>query len=610
MRIGSIRPEYEFDDEDSIDLACFHLHEAGCVCSVDPCVFVDLQGLCRGVVARTSTSSQPLPETIVSQQGYVPPQPFRYDGFSHGGDVGSSQVPVFSTHCTDTASIGEETPSERRERKKWTLTKDVVLISAWLNTNKDPVVGNEQRAGAFWKRIAAYFAASPKVQGGEKRESIQSSSKLDGSCKKRKCDDGAQSSSSHATTNDGEQRPPGVKASKRGSGKRTNEDLKDLSEIKSLWAIKEKDLEVKERLSKMGLLETLIAKKEPLSEFEEALKTNLISEMRLSVVLIVALYQAATLTEGFNVKSVSMASSSHNDSDNFDQAFDQYFDERFDQTYENLVVPYSGQQEERPERKKRVYIERNYETCHIRLWNDYFSDTPMYPENLFRRRFRMNRRLFMHIVDRLSNEVHSFRQKKDAIRVLAYGTAADTVDEYLRLGETTTRACVEKFVEGIINLFGDEYLRRPTPADLQRLLDIIPQGLKAVLFAQRQEAVRKDVERAFGVLQARFAIVKNPSLFLDKVKIENIMRACIILHNMIVEDERDGYTQFNVSEFQQGEEAGSSYVDLMYFTDMPSNIVNMMGVRTQIRDKQMHQRLKADLVEHIWRKFGRDEDNN
>ncbi|KAF2603331.1 hypothetical protein F2Q70_00027754 [Brassica cretica] len=28
MRIGSIRPEYEFDDEDSIDLACFHLHEA------------------------------------------------------------------------------------------------------------------------------------------------------------------------------------------------------------------------------------------------------------------------------------------------------------------------------------------------------------------------------------------------------------------------------------------------------------------------------------------------------------------------------------------------------------------------------------------------------
>ena len=67
----------------------------------------------------------------------------------------------------------------------------------------------------------------------------------------------------------------------------------------------------------------------------------------------------------------------------------------------------------------------------------------------------------------------------------------------------------------------------------------MPQGPKAVLFAQQQEAVRKDVERAFGVLQARFAIVKNPSLFWDKVKIGKIMRACVILYNMIVEDERD-----------------------------------------------------------------------
>jgi len=30
----------------------------------------------------------------------------------------------------------------------------------------------------------------------------------------------------------------------------------------------------------------------------------------------------------------------------------------------------------------------------------------------------------------------------------------------------------------------------------------LPQGPKAVLFAQHQEAARKDVERAFGVLQA------------------------------------------------------------------------------------------------------------
>ena len=138
----------------------------------------------------------------------------------------------------------------------------------------------------------------------------------------------------------------------------------------------------------------------------------------------------------------------------------------------------------------------------------------------------------------------------------------------------------------------------------------IPQGPQAVLFAQHQEAARKDVERAFGVLQARFGIVKNPARSWDKVKIGKIMRACIILHNMIVENERDGYNLYNVSEFQQGEETGSSHVDLDFSTDMPTNIANMMGVRTRIRDRQTHQRLKGDLVEHIWRKFGHDQDTN
>ena len=38
-----------------------------------------------------------------------------------------------------------------------------------------------------------------------------------------------------------------------------------------------------------------------------------------------------------------------------------------------------------------------------------------------------------------------------------------------------------------------------------------PIGQKKAHFAQRQEAARKDVERAFGVLQARFAVVHGPA---------------------------------------------------------------------------------------------------
>ena len=34
------------------------------------------------------------------------------------------------------------------------------------------MVGNEQKSGTFWKRIAAYFAASPRVAGCEERERL------------------------------------------------------------------------------------------------------------------------------------------------------------------------------------------------------------------------------------------------------------------------------------------------------------------------------------------------------------------------------------------------------------------------------------------------------
>ena len=76
-----------------------------------------------------------------------------------------------------------------------------------------------------------------------------------------------------------------------------------------------------------------------------------------------------------------MASSSHNNfEDSFDEIFDQQFDQFFDETFENLITE---QEEEKKTRKRRVFIERNREEGHMRLWNDYFSDTPTYPENLF-----------------------------------------------------------------------------------------------------------------------------------------------------------------------------------------------------------------------------------
>ncbi|XP_023735879.1 uncharacterized protein LOC111883791 [Lactuca sativa] len=68
--------------------------------------------------------------------------------------------------------------------------------------------------------------------------------------------------------------------------------------------------------------------------------------------------------------------------------------------------------------------------------------------------------------------VSSVQKCTAAMRMLAYGVAADVVDEYLCIAETTTIKCVKKFVKAIISVFGDEYLRRPTVEYLQRLLHL------------------------------------------------------------------------------------------------------------------------------------------
>ena len=65
----------------------------------------------------------------------------------------------------------------------------------------------------------------------------------------------------------------------------------------------------------------------------------------------------------------------------------------------------------------------------------------------------------------------SFLQKITvAYRILAYGTPADSVDEYIRIGESTAIESLRRFVKAGIAMFGDHYLRSPNNIDIARLL--------------------------------------------------------------------------------------------------------------------------------------------
>ncbi|CAL5195544.1 unnamed protein product [Lathyrus oleraceus] len=388
--------------------------------------------------------------------------------------------------------------------------------------------------------------------------------------------------------------------------------------------------------------------------------------------------------------------------------------------------------------KRRTTVDRGREEGHNRLFNDYFSENPIYTDVQFRRRFRMHRHVFLRIVDALGNHDEYFQMRVDAtgkmglsplqkctsaIRMLAYGSPADLVDEYVRINKSTSIECLERFVKGVNVVFGAEYLRKPNNTDVEHLLQMgesrgfsgmlgfidcmhwvwknypvawkgqfcrgdhgkptimlgavasqnlwiwhaffgiagsnndinvlnqsnvfndilegrapnvqytingtpynmgyyladgiypewatfvktisMPRGEKKKLFAQHQESARKDVERAFGVLQSRFAIIHGPARAWHMDTLKHTIYACIILHNMIVEDERHTYGG-NFDYSYDNVDINNSTTET--FSGPHPNLATRLQRRASIQEKQVHHKLQGDLVEYIWERFGHEDD--
>ncbi|KAK9999556.1 hypothetical protein SO802_019159 [Lithocarpus litseifolius] len=165
----------------------------------------------------------------------------------------------------------------------------------------------------------------------------------------------------------------------------------------------------------------------------------------------------------------------------------------------------------------------------------------------------MSRSLFLCIKSNQEEKDEYFVQKRNAagvlglsslqkmtaaLRMLAYGVAVDFTNEYVRIGESTAIESLKKFVEAIVDIYSTEYLRSPNSNDIARLLRVgESRGFPGMLGSI--DCMHWKWKNCPSGWKARFAIVRGPAHLWRTEAFDYIMKACIILHNMIIEDERD-----------------------------------------------------------------------
>ena len=121
------------------------------------------------------------------------------------------------------------------------------------------------------------------------------------------------------------------------------------------------------------------------------------------------------------------------------------------------------------------------------------------------------------------------------------------------------------------------------------------QEQKKAHFAKMQEVAKKDIERCFGVLQIKWGIIQQYNRQWKLAVIKDIMMACIIPHNMIIENERDDglppidYERSDASPTECG----------LTFAEYRE------GSR-QVRNESGFFSLRNDLIEHHWARKGRN----
>ena len=89
--------------------------------------------------------------------------------------------------------------------------------------------------------------------------------------------------------------------------------------------------------------------------------------------------------------------------------------------------------------------------------------------------------------------------------------------------------------------------------------------------------------------------MRGPARMWDKEDLWYIMQACVVLHNMIIEDERDEEDDFNYHQ-----ESVPVLQTMDYQRRNPCVLEDFLKIHDEIEDRSSHERLRDDLVEHLW----------
>lgn len=117
---------------------------------------------------------------------------------------------------------------------------------------------------------------------------------------------------------------------------------------------------------------------------------------------------------------------------------------------------------------------------------DYFIADFEYDEKESERQYRMSRSFFDKVYARISEKPFFVRMKNSlkkwglhplqrigaTLCIMAFGFAADSVDDYWCISESAALESLIEFFSAFIDYFCDDYLRDPTPADMERILRI------------------------------------------------------------------------------------------------------------------------------------------